>query len=100
MFDLAMILVILQTVPTELIVVLTPVVVYLAVQLFKVITPVLPGWVLVSIVVPIASALIAWITQLLSAGGDVGFWAQVVLGLLAVFINEIIKQINQARTGS
>jgi len=89
-----MILVILQILPTELIAVLTPVVVYAAVQLFKLVLPKIPGWALLSIVVPALSALIAWITQLLTAGG-LGFWLQLVLGLLAVFVNELIKQIQQ-----
>jgi len=94
MFDLAMILVILQVLPTELIAVLTPVVVFGAVQLLKLVLPKIPGWALLAIVVPVLSAVVAWISQII-VGGVIGFWAQVGLGLLAVFVNELLKQIRQ-----
>jgi len=96
MFDFAMILVVLQVLPTELIALLAPVVVFGVTYLVKWAIPKLPGWTVVSIVVPLLSVIVAWVAQLLVPG--LSFLLQVVLGLLAVFINELIRQLQQGNS--
>jgi len=77
----------------EIILILTPIAVYIATAIAKYILPRVPGWVIVSIIVPAISFVFAGLTSLLGMIG--GFWIQVVTGLLAVFVNELIKQLRQ-----
>jgi hypothetical protein len=81
--------------PNELIVALSPVVVYIAVQVVKMVAGRLPGAVIVAIIVPLLSLLVAFVTDLI-VSPDISFWAQAGYGLLAVFVNEIIRQLQQA----
>ena len=74
--------------------ILTPAVVYLATLSATAVKAGLPGWVVVSIIVPAVSALVAAVAQWLGMTTD--FWPHFVLGLLAVYVNEFFKQIKQA----
>lgn len=78
---------------TELITLLTPLIVFGAVELVKWALPKVPGWVVVGIIVPALSAAVTLIAEMLT--GATGFWAQFGLGFLAVFVNELVRQLRQ-----
>ncbi len=77
----------------QLIQILTPLVVFGVVELVKWVMPKVPGWVVVAVVVPFLSAGVALITDMLT--GASGFWAQFAWGFLAVFVNELLRQLKQ-----
>lgn len=77
-------------VATDLIVILTPLVIWGATELLKFALPKVSGWVIVTLVVPVLSLVGAYIAPLLGASD---FWVQFGVGLLAVFINELKKQL-------
>lgn len=93
---LGIIAIIAQVLPTEVISLLAPLVVFGATQLVKWILPKLDGWIIVSIIVPLLSVIAAWVAQLINPA--LAFWSQVGLGLLAVFVAELIKQLGQLVT--
>ena len=76
---------------TQIVFLLTPLLVWLATKLVRYVLSSLPGWVVVLIVVPILSIVITSLASIFSSFGD-SFWVQVVYGLLAVFVNELVKQ--------
>lgn len=78
----------------QLLTIITPLVVYGVVELVKWILPKVSGWVIVSCIVPLLSALATFATEWFT--GASGFWPQFVVGLLAVFVNELIRQLRQA----
>jgi len=82
-----------QIVPIEIITLFAPLVIFAATELVKWLLPKLPGWAVVSLIVPVLSLIAAWIAQSIVPG--LAFWPQVIFGLLAVFINELIKQLKQ-----
>ena len=77
----------------QIVLILTPLVVFGVTEFLKFILPKLSGWIIVSILVPLVSLAAAWVTSLTGVGGD--FWAQTGVGLLAVFVNELIRQLRQ-----
>lgn len=77
-------------VATDLIVILTPLVVWGATELIKYALPKVSGWVIVTLVVPLLSLGAAYIAPLLV---ETDFWLQFGVGLLAVFVNELKKQL-------
>lgn len=77
----------------ELVTILTPLVVYGVVELVKYLAPKIPGWLIVSFAVPLLSAAVTFVSQWLM--GATGFWAQFGFGFLAVFVNELIRQLKQ-----
>lgn len=79
--------------PEDIVLALTPLIVYLVTLLITKALPDLSGWVVTGVIVPVLSLLVTWLSQLVVA--DYGFWPQVALGLVAVFINEAIKQFQQ-----
>ncbi|GJQ43999.1 MAG: hypothetical protein JETCAE03_34970 [Ignavibacteriaceae bacterium] len=87
--------VIAQVLPSEVIALLAPIVVFAATQFVKWVLPKLDGWIIVTIIVPLLSVIAAWLAQLIV---PVAFWPQVLLGLLAVFVAELIKQLGQLVT--
>ena len=89
--------VLLQIVGTpELITLFSPLIVYVSTLLVTYFLPTIerkiPGWLVLSFVVPGLSLLL---TVLLPATA-VGFWPQFLYGLLAVFINEVIDKLKKA----
>ena len=90
---LGLIAIIAEILPIEIINLLAPVIVWVAVQAFKWLLPKVPGWAILSIAVPALSALAAWLVSFISP--ESSFLLQVVLGLLSVFIAEIIRQFQQ-----
>ena len=70
---------------------LTPFIVWGVTAIVKKIKPLVPGWVLVSVVVPLLSVALALAGNY--AGNNI--FIQFGLGLLAVFIAELLKQIKQ-----
>ncbi|MBK8609088.1 MAG: hypothetical protein IPL84_03875 [Chitinophagaceae bacterium] len=82
----------------QIILMLTPVIVWAATQLVKLVKPKISGWVLTGLVVPLLSIAITIIAQYVGVGGD--FIVQVVVGLLAVFLQELFKQFNQGNDQS
>ena len=82
-------------VATDLIVILTPLVVWGATELLKYALPKISGWIIVTLVVPILSLIAAYIAPLL---GATDFWLQFGVGLLAVFVNELKKQLTPPQT--
>lgn len=77
----------------QIILYLTPAIVYLATELVKWLLPRLQGWLIVSIIVPVLSLLAAYLTSFIIQGDNI--WLQAFIGLLAVFVNELIKQLKQ-----
>jgi len=72
-----------------LIALITPFIVYGATELAKKLLPFLTGgWVLFA--VPVVSALVTWVSQLL-VDGSPHWYFQILLGVLAVFVNEVKK---------
>jgi hypothetical protein len=71
---------------------LAPLVVFGVTELVKILLPKLPGWSIVGVVVPALSALAAIIANLTVGSA---FVTQLIIGLLAVFINELIRQLKQ-----
>jgi hypothetical protein len=93
---------ILGILPEQLIQILMPVIVWLAVGFVNWLKATLGaggfgGTVLVTLVVPLLSLLLTWVTGLIVPGMD--FWGTFFLGLIGVYINEVIKQWNQSVTG-
>lgn len=85
--------VIAQVVPLDIINLIVPIIVFAATALVRWGLPQLPGWTIVSVVVPLLSVVAAWVATLVIP--ESSFFLQVVLGLLAVFVNEILKQFRQ-----
>lgn len=84
------------TTPVGAITALTPFIVFAGVQLIKFIKPIMPVW-LLGILVPGLSALVVWVTGMLGTP-DLSWFAQFGLGLVATFIHQIIKQLNEAKS--
>lgn len=83
----------------DVVLALTPLIVYLVTWLVRSVFTKLPGWVIITIIVPVVSVLTSWVTHLIVIDVYYGFFMQVLLGLLAVFLNELIKQLKQGNTG-
>jgi hypothetical protein len=82
-----------QIVPTEIVVLFAPLVIFAAAELVKWLLPKLPGWSIVSLIVPLLSLISAWLITAVVPGST--FWPTVLFGLLAVFVNELIRQLKQ-----
>jgi hypothetical protein len=79
---------------TEIILAFTPLVVFFATQAVKWALGKVSGWVVVTIIVPALSLIVAWVSGLVI--GELNLFPQVGVGLLAVFINELYRQLKQA----
>jgi len=102
LLTLVLIIAILGVLPEELIAILMPVVVWLATGFVNWLKATLGnsgfgGTVLVTLVVPLFSLLFTWVAGLIVPG--INFWGAFFLGLIGVYINEVIKQWNQSRLG-
>jgi hypothetical protein len=77
---------------TELVNLFAPLVIFGATEAIKYLLPTIstkiPGWLVISFIVPALAAILA----LLLPNPALGFWLQVGYGLLAVFIREVITQ--------
>ena len=94
---IAFLVVLTQIIPLDIIMLIAPIIVFAATALVRWGLPQLPGWTIVSVVVPLLSVVAAWVATLVSP--ESSFFTQVVLGLLAVFVNEILKQFKQTGKG-
>jgi hypothetical protein len=79
---------------SEIIVLFTPLTVMLATGLIKKMVPLVAGWVVVLLIVPLMSITITYLSNLILNPG-LNFWAQAALGLLAVFVNQAYKQLKE-----
>ncbi len=77
---------------SELVTLFTPLIVFGVTYVVKKIVPSIAGWIIIMLVVPLLSLLITWVSGLLANTG-LTFWEQFGYGLLAVFINELFKQL-------
>lgn len=89
--------------PDELIALLMPVIVWLATGFVNWLKATLGnsgfgGTVLTTMVVPALSLLLSFLGSLISP--DLSFWQLFALGLLSVFINEVVKQWDQSVKGT
>ena len=75
----------------QIILLVTPVIVWIVTWMVKNLFSKLPGWAVVGIVVPLISLALALITNAISIGDN--FWLQLAIGVIAVFIYEIKKQV-------
>jgi len=77
----------------ELVTLFSPLVVFGSTELIKYFLPTIqtkiPGWLVISFLVPALSMLLAWLVP----STEFSFWIQVVYGLGAVFIRELMKQL-------
>ena len=80
---------------SDIVLILAPLVVWGATELVKYILPKVSGWVIVTVIVPLLSLAAAYIAPLLGASD---FWVQFGVGLLAVFVNELKKQLTPPQT--
>lgn len=93
MFTIATIVLIAAVIlATELVTLFTPLVVYLVTWALRKVAPKLPGWVIVMLIVPLLSLAVAALTGFLGQT-TLTFWQQFAYGLLAVFVNELYKQL-------
>lgn len=77
--------------PTELVTYLLPFVVYIVTAIVKALGPKLPGWVVVSLVVPALSAIGSYVGTLVAPGSS---WLVAFgVGLSATFINELVSKL-------
>lgn len=83
---------------TQIILWLTPIIVWIATQIVKAVKPKLSGWVLTGIVVPALSIAVTIAAQFVGVGST--FLVQVLIGLLAVFLQELFKQFSQGNDKS
>ena len=79
----------------EVVTILTPLVVYGVTWLIRKFVPNVAGWFIVMFIVPLLSLGITWVTGLLG-NPELTFWGQFAYGLLAVFVNELLKQLKPA----
>ena len=79
---------------TTLIGILTPLVVYAGTAVAKWLMPKLTPVLIVSIVVPVLAGAVTLITQL--AGGGGAWYVQMGLGLIAVFVHELVTNLKPA----
>ena len=82
-------------IPSEIIAILTPIVIFLVVQASKYITGKISGVYIVALIVPLLSLAVAYLTDAV-ANPELSFWGQFGYGLLAVFVKELLKQLQQA----
>lgn len=80
--------------PAEIITLLTPLIVLIGTWIVRVIFYRLPGWAIVTIVVPVVSILVAVVNHLL-VQPDLNFIYQVLYGCLAVLLHQIYKQLQK-----
>lgn len=80
--------------PAQLIIALNAVIVWLAVKVVNLIKKAAPVW-LLGLLVPIFSALGAWIVKLIDPGS--GFLITFLVGFAATFINELIKYLTTSK---
>lgn len=93
-----------QIVPNDLVVLILPLVVWLATTAVnwikdKVGSGGFGGTIVVTLIVPILSLLSAWVYQML-LNPSLKFWQLVALGVLGTFFNEIVKQWTQTFKGT
>lgn len=81
--------------PSSLVALLTPILVFASVQVVKWAKPMLPGWIL-GLLVPGLSTLAAYLTNLWGEP-DTSFIVQVLLGLSATFVHQVIKQFSTSK---
>jgi len=83
----------------DFITLLTPLAVYLATELVRKYSSWLKqnGVFTITLIVPALSAAAAYLAQIINP--SVGFWEQTAYGLLAVFVNEIVKHIKTISAG-
>ena len=79
---------------TEVIALFTPLVVMLATELVKKMVPLVAGWVIVLLIVPLLSIAVTLFSNLIT-DPELNFWAQAGFGLLAVFVNQAYKQLKE-----
>lgn len=79
----------------QILTILTPLVVFGATKLVRLVLPKVSGAVIVGAIVPLLSAAAALLGQLLVPGSS--WLEQFAIGLVAVFVNELIKQLKQPR---
>jgi len=75
---------------TEIIVTLTPIVVFLAAQLIKLVKGAIPGYVITVFIVPLLSLGYTALSQLV-VSPEISIWLQLGYGLAAVFVYELYK---------
>lgn len=80
----------------QLLAILSPLLVYAATWLVGKFFTAIPGWTITTLIVPGLSALVAYFS---SASTGSSMTMQFAYGLLAVFVNEFIKQLKQLKTG-
>lgn len=77
---------------------LAPLAVLGATWLIRLVKPSLSGWVIVYLIVPALSALLAWLATLVLQ--DVSFLTQVAYGLGSIILMELLKQLKQGNDNS
>lgn len=77
---------------------LAPLIVIGVTQLIRKVSPQLSGWVITFVIVPIASAVLAWLATMII--GEMSWLQQFLLGLLSVFLVELKKQLSQGNDKS
>jgi hypothetical protein len=79
----------------QLIVILTPLLVYVGTWIALKLLPLIPGWAMLS-VAGILSAILTWIISI-TATSELAWYWQFLLGMLSVVVSQIIKQFTPAK---
>jgi hypothetical protein len=82
---------------TQIVVLLTPVIVWVVTAVVKLVSDKISGAWIVAIVVPVVSILVALVSGVVFPEGS-NFWLQVGVGLVAVFLNELKNQLSKPKT--
>jgi len=76
----------------------TPFVVQIVTSIVVKYLPIFSGWGVVALVVPIVGGAVTLVTNWLTTAGPT-WYIQLALGLLAVFLNELYKEVKAGNTG-
>lgn len=82
----------------QVILYLTPFLVWAASWIIAKITPLIPGWAMLA-VVGVISGVLTYLTQLL-ANPEIDWWQQLLFGLLAVLVDQIKKQFSPKKVSA
>lgn len=75
----------------QIIMAITPFLVFAVTELVKFLAPKLPGWAIVSVIVPLISAVLSWVGTLISP--EATWLVNLFVGLLSTFLFELKKQL-------
>ena len=83
------------TIPANLVLILTPLVVFGVGELVKLVKPLIPGWAMVMVIIPALSGAVTWASTFIYE--DKSWLVQFGFGLLSVVIHQLTKQLSDKK---